>query len=149
MNIVIKKDKKLKDIIIVLLDYYNYKNDVFDIISVDGVTTATREYLKQCKNIKLNNEAINLLKMYNINNYAIKKRMLPAPELTEKILHCDFDSKKCIVTLENNKKLFIVYDSYDYSVNFNNEEIKIYNETSFIKAVKALKDIKKVEYRRF
>lgn len=147
MNIIIKKDRK--DTIIILLNYYNYNNDTFDIISVDGVTTATREFLKQCKNIKLNNEAINLLKLYNINNYTIKKRMLPTPELTEKILHCNFDNKKCIVTLENNKKLFIVYDSYDYIINYNNENIKIYTETSFIKAVKALKNIKKVEYRRF
>ena len=74
--------------------------------------------------------------------------MSPTLSLIEKILHCDFDSKKCIVTLENNKKLFIVYDCYNYIINFNNEDIKIYTETSFIKAVKALKNIKKVEYRR-
>lgn len=70
-------------------------------------------------------------------------------DFIEKILHCDFDSKKCIVTLENNKKFFIVYDNYDYIVNFNNEDIKIYTESNFIKAVKALKNIKKVEYWRF
>lgn len=70
-------------------------------------------------------------------------------DFIEKILHCDFDSKKCIVTLENNKKLFIVYDSYDYIINFNNEDIKIYTESNFIQYIKNLKNIKKVEYRRF
>lgn len=75
--------------------------------------------------------------------------MLLAPDLIEKILNCDFDNQKCIITLNNNKKLFIVYDSYDYIINYNNEDIKMYTEPNFIKAVKALKNIKKVEYRRF
>ena len=122
-----------------------------------NIKESNNKMINIIKNKKFNKIVNNALKL-NINKkllIELKKDIIDLiikykkeninDDLIEKILNTDFDTKKVIIEFNNNDTIKVYYDfnNYDYIVK-NANDILVLNESSFIKYIKNLKNIKKV-----